>query len=286
MRKIVLSMLVVASLSLSACSTEKKAAETNVSASSSKVVNSTSSSKEKKSSTNSKDKNKKSLAVQNNSAEKEPAKKENLSAPTSYQAILDEYTGLIQAAVPGLVQEFNNEAPANQNGVNGLAELSNAKIEKLAELSNEGISKMAELHFSQGSGKYEEYENWSGKLMDVYMNEATKITDAYMAAASSGYEAPISYDEHTVQQEQPHYSQEPVQEAAPAVSYEEPAAAAAPETSPEQQPAAGDTGVIQAGEGPEQVAARYGMGVDEFLQANGMTQDNYFLNPGQTVNVE
>lgn len=263
MKKIVLGLIVMSALSLSACSKEKKAAETNASISSSKVVKNTSSSKEKK-----------SLAAQNNSAKKEPTKNKNLSAPTSYQAILDEYTGLIQAAVPGLVQEFNNEAPTNQNGVNGLAELSNAKIEKLAELSNEGISKMAELHFSQGSGKYEEYESWAGKLMDIYTNEAAKITDAYLAAASSGYEAPISY-ENTAQQEQSQHSQEPVQEVAPA---------AAPEAPSEQQPTT--TGVIQPGEGPEQVAARYGMGVDEFLQANGMTQDNYFLNPGQTVNVE
>jgi len=59
---------------------------------------------------------------------------------TSYQSILDTYSAKIQAATPKLVEEYNNEAANNTNGMEGLAKISNDKITKLAEISNEGIS--------------------------------------------------------------------------------------------------------------------------------------------------
>ena len=100
-----------------------------------------------------------------------------------YQVILDDYTLKIKEATPMLVEEYNSEYPNNEEGLEGLANLSNQKIGKLAEISNEGIGKMAEVHFSKGSGKYEDYEEWAGKLMDVYMQEGEQITDAYMNSA-------------------------------------------------------------------------------------------------------
>ncbi|WP_244265173.1 LysM peptidoglycan-binding domain-containing protein [Enterococcus gilvus] len=45
-------------------------------------------------------------------------------------------------------------------------------------------------------------------------------------------------------------------------------------------------GTAQAGEGPRQIAGRYGMSVDEFLEMNGMNQDNFYFNPGQEVRVK
>lgn len=105
------------------------------------------------------------------------------SADDEYQAILDEYTNKLKETAPKLVEEYNAEYPSNQNGLEGLAELSNDKVSKLAELSNEGVSEMADVHFTSGSGKYEDYEAWAGKLMDIYMTEAEQITDAYMNSA-------------------------------------------------------------------------------------------------------
>ncbi|MGB7365714.1 hypothetical protein [Carnobacterium jeotgali] len=105
------------------------------------------------------------------------------SADDEYQGILDDYTKKLKEAAPILVEEYNAEYPSNQNGLEGLAELSNDKISKLAELSNEGVSEMADVHFTNGSGKYEDYEAWAGKLMEVYMTEAEQITDAYMNSA-------------------------------------------------------------------------------------------------------
>ncbi|MGO3913310.1 LysM peptidoglycan-binding domain-containing protein, partial [Enterococcus viikkiensis] len=45
-------------------------------------------------------------------------------------------------------------------------------------------------------------------------------------------------------------------------------------------------GVVEAGEGPRQIAGRYGLSVDEFLRLNGMTVDNFYFNPGQQVRIK
>lgn len=110
------------------------------------------------------------------------AEKAASSADVQYQAVLDEYSGKISSAVPQLVAEYNNEAAANANGIEGLAEISTAKIQKLAEIEAEGTEKMAEVYYSAG-GDYAVYEDWAGKLYDVYEAEAGKITDAYMNSA-------------------------------------------------------------------------------------------------------
>lgn len=107
----------------------------------------------------------------------------DVSIGGKYQAVLDDYTQKIKEAAPKLVQEYNSEYPNNQNGLEGLAELSNEKISELAEISNDGIGEMAEIYFNNGSGDYEVYEDWASKLTDVYMDEAGAITDAYMTSA-------------------------------------------------------------------------------------------------------
>lgn len=101
----------------------------------------------------------------------------------TYKSILDEYTVKLRNATPGLVKEYKEEARKNTNGLTGLAEICNNKIQELAEISTDGITEMAKLMYTTGSGKYSEYEEWAGKLQDVYMDEAEKITDAYMDSA-------------------------------------------------------------------------------------------------------
>lgn len=65
----------------------------------------------------------------------------------SYQSILDEYSQKIRDAVPALIEECNEEAANNTDGLQGLAILCNEKVSKLAEISNEGVSKMADYYF-------------------------------------------------------------------------------------------------------------------------------------------
>ena len=100
----------------------------------------------------------------------------------SYEDILNEYTQKLQTATPTLIDEFREEAESNQDGVTGLATLSNIKTSKLAEICTEGTQKMATLYYLKG-GEYSEYSEWAGKLTDVYMVEGLKIHDVYIELA-------------------------------------------------------------------------------------------------------
>lgn len=101
----------------------------------------------------------------------------------SYESVLAEYTAKLQAATPGLIEEYKTEAANNTAGLEGLAEIANNKVSELAEIANDGVSEMAKLMYTVGSGKYEEYEKWATKLYDVYEVEAAKIYDVYTNSA-------------------------------------------------------------------------------------------------------
>ena len=101
----------------------------------------------------------------------------------SYEDILNEYSQKLRDATPVLIEEYNDAAKDNQDGLSGLATLCNEKVSKLAVISNEGIQEMAKLYYKQGSGAYEEYSEWADKLQAVYMEEASKIQKAYMDSA-------------------------------------------------------------------------------------------------------
>ena len=96
------------------------------------------------------------------------------SEETTYQSILDEYTRKITEATPGVVDEFNTEAPEKNGDVNALAELCNAKVEKLATICNEGVSKMAEIKLKNGDSD-DTYNEWAGKLQEVYTTQAQQV---------------------------------------------------------------------------------------------------------------
>ena len=102
----------------------------------------------------------------------------------SYEDILNEYSKKLRDATPKLIEEYNEEAKSNQDGLMGLANISSEKVSKLAEISVEGTEEMAELYLIKGSGSYDEYSEWAEKLNDVYMEEAGKIQDAYMNSVS------------------------------------------------------------------------------------------------------
>lgn len=188
-----------------------------------------------------------------------PATTENISS--DYQAILDEYTMKIQSATPSLIQDFKNEASSNTGGIDGLAAISNNKVEKLAIISNEGIGKMADLHHSH-SDDYSTYESWATKLTDVYTVESQKIIGEYLAYSSSQSNTAASAPSSITPQDSI------------------PAEASNPE------PSAPSTTTIQSGENPNQVADRVGISVDELLRLNGMTPENYMLYPGQELRIK
>ena len=106
------------------------------------------------------------------------------SGDKTYQSVLDDYTKKLQDATPGLIEEYNAEAATNQGGLEGLANIANAKVSELAKICNDGVSEMAELMLSTGSGTSDEYEEWATKLQNIYSAEAQKIMDNYTNSAT------------------------------------------------------------------------------------------------------
>ncbi|KAF1295192.1 hypothetical protein BAU15_05425 [Enterococcus sp. JM4C] len=195
--------------------------------------------------------------------------KKEVAPKASYQSILDEYTKKMQDESPKLVDEYNAEYPSIQGGINALAELSNKKVAKLAETSNEGVAKMAELQLNN-KDDYSVYEEWAGKLIAVYSEEAQKIIDAYMASAA--IETPEfsepSYEEYTIEPpKQTEQSEYKIAESEPAPQGEE-------------------YTTVQAGENPDQIAARTGVPVETIYELNGMSPDSYFLSPGDSIRIK
>lgn len=195
---------------------------------------------------------------------------------SSYQAILDDYSAKLIAAAPILVNEYNSEYPNVTNGVEGLAELSNQKVSSLAEIVNQGTGEMADFMWSTGS-EYNEYESWAGKLYDVYSTEAGKITDAYFDSAMG--EVP-TYEEFSTPE--PYY-EEPAQSVG-TDNYVAPPASSQEAVQP-QQPAE-EYLTLQPGEGPQELASRAGISLEQLFQLNGMDPNNFMMAPGDSFRVK
>lgn len=106
----------------------------------------------------------------------------SLISSSSYEDIYNEYSKKITDASPKLIEEYKKEAASNTNGIEGLAEIANSKVEQLAELDAEGTEAMVQFMYTKGAGNYEDYEAWATKLYEVYNTEATKIYNEYMAS--------------------------------------------------------------------------------------------------------
>lgn len=189
----------------------------------------------------------------------EPTSTNTSHGSTTYQNILDEYTTKIQSATPGLIQEFKNESVNNTSGIDGLAAISNNKVEKLAIISNEGISKMSDLYYLL-SDEYSTYESWATKLTDVYTIESQKIVGEYLAYFSNQENKQITNSANS-----------PDAEPADSINKETPS-----ET----------TTIVQSGEDPRQIAERAGITVDQLFSLNGIDPNNYLLYPGQELKVK
>ena len=100
----------------------------------------------------------------------------------SYEEIYNSYAEKLRQAEGKLVEEYDREAKGNLNGMEGLAEIANAKVKKLAEIDAEGIQAMASFMYAKDPSGYENYQAWAGRLYDVYSEESGKIYDAYLSS--------------------------------------------------------------------------------------------------------
>ena len=100
----------------------------------------------------------------------------------SYEEIYNSYAEKLRQAEGKLVEEYYREAKGNLNGMEGLAEIANAKVKKLAEIDAEGIQALASFMYAKDPSGYENYQAWAGRLYDVYSEESGKIYDAYLSS--------------------------------------------------------------------------------------------------------
>lgn len=107
----------------------------------------------------------------------------SLISSGSYEDIYNEYSKKLTDLSPDLIEEYKSEAASNTNGIEGLAEIANSKVEQLAEIDAEGTEAMAQFMYTKGAGNYEEYEKWATKLYEVYNTEATKIYNMYLSSS-------------------------------------------------------------------------------------------------------
>ena len=124
-------------------------------------------------------------------------------------------------------------------------------------------------------------------------------TEKSSTEESSTEESTSSTDSEANQQEQQQAADQQAQQQAAAESQAAAeaqaqaeasrSAAAAQQTTPSSSTtndANAQYGTVQAGEGPQQIAGRYGLSVDEFLRLNGMDRSNFYFDPGQQVRIK
>lgn len=106
-----------------------------------------------------------------------------LTSEEKYQAIFDEYSEKMYNKTPILISEYKVETISNQEGINGLAEISTQKVRELAKISSEGTEKMAVVMWDNGNNDYKTYESWGTKLYEVYAEESSKLMDLYLESS-------------------------------------------------------------------------------------------------------
>ena len=123
-------------------------------------------------------------------------------------------------------------------------------------------------------------------------------TEKSSTEESSTEESTATTDSEVNQQEQQQAADQQAQQAAAesqaaaqsqAAEASRSAAAAAQQTTPSSDTTNDPNaqyGTVQSGEGPQQIAGRYGLSVDDFLRLNGMDRSNFYFDPGQQVRIK
>ena len=100
----------------------------------------------------------------------------------SYEDIYNDYAEKLRREGGKLLEEYQKEAKGNLNGLEGLAEIANAKVQKLAEIDAEGTQAMASFMYAKDPEGYGAYQSWAEKLYAVYSEESEKIYGAYLSS--------------------------------------------------------------------------------------------------------
>lgn len=97
-----------------------------------------------------------------------------------YQRISSKYVSKLENTSKKLIEELRNEEKNNTNGLSGLSEIANAKINELEKINDEGIEELNKTLTDKGvHGKYIEHDKHLKKILDTFEAENNRILDEF-----------------------------------------------------------------------------------------------------------
>ena len=97
-----------------------------------------------------------------------------------YQRISNKYVSKLENTSKKLIEELRDEEKDNTNGLSGLSEIANAKINELVKINDEGIEELNKTLTDKGvHGKYIEHDKHLKKILETFEAENNKILDEF-----------------------------------------------------------------------------------------------------------
>ena len=97
-----------------------------------------------------------------------------------YQRISSKYVSKLENTSKKLIEELRDEEKNNTNGLSGLSEIANEKINELVKINDEGIEELNKTLTDKGvHGKYIEHNKHLKKIIDTFEAENNKILDEF-----------------------------------------------------------------------------------------------------------
>lgn len=196
------------------------------------------------------------------------------------QTILTTYSKKIEDQTPILIEEYQTEIQNNQDGLTGLSKVANQKASELQAISDEGIHKLREKYQTMHTKDGVDLDTMINQLSATYTAQVARISDIYLRTSAS-LKAESSTSQETSETETNTTAQTTESTTESQMSTDQYTQGTSSQSDGQSTSAA--TTVVREGEGPNQIAERTGVPVETILSLNGMTMDDYFLNPGEVL---
>lgn len=200
------------------------------------------------------------------------------------QTILTTYSKKIEDQTPVLIEEYQTEIQKNQDGLKGLSTVANQKASELQAISDEGIRKLREKYQTAHEKDGVDLDTMINQLSATYTAQVARISDIYLRTSAS-LKVESSTSQETSGTETSTTAQTTESTTESQMSTDQYAQGTSSSQSADQSASAATT-VVREGEGPNQIAERTGVPVETILSLNGMTMDDYFLNPGEVLKLK
>lgn len=103
-----------------------------------------------------------------------------------YQRISSKYVSKLENTSKTLIKELIDEEKNNTNGLSGLSEITNEKINELIKINDEGIEELNKTLADKGvHGKYIEHDKHLKKILNTFEAENNKILEEFEKLANN-----------------------------------------------------------------------------------------------------